>query len=975
LGKLNTILRQVDNPSTTEFCFRVIALYGDSGSSRICRGIELRHFFRCFPLLSRIDQRLCITTLSRMATKHSEALNFGPHFDQILDFLTNEDDAVRRQSAELLLTISDRIDVRFLRFDRLNDLLTSSGEMEIVRAVIQIIYHMCQQPKTHRLVKSQPPDFHRLFSCFDDEKLCHDLLKIIQFLMPTPNLPPMLWISTKVTNKEGIEFTRAVEPIVRRYFVEKCQNETLCLQTIAAAWSLSPIIPRSTFYPPLVRMARDEANIPFLIAMVFYIPDRTLALRSGLIAQLSKAKLSTTVREWGSAQISAIQASCRGLARVFPTHVLHSENIEQIASYCKAEAVYPFEFAESGLLEHSVALIRKLDGVVDLAPIAALANGILAEYQLPQIVLPSDVVSVASRIVRFRVKSPIGDVGECKIPLTSDFSMVEGWYNLNFNKGIFERLRRAIDDNPYLEAMLRGIKLEKSHQKFALYCRAFQVENYKKCSFRLDREVFSVFDNVHYALSRACNRIQKLSQNGFSLEIIEQEGRRSPFVGRPFADSERIFDLAQLLTEKVPDQFPVSPIFQNYVFSQLSNPLQTIMMFAPAAQLIFAYPRLFAPSQRLWLFRTLGLDSGLAQIQQEFWPDVTNYKQYSPVLKCVFNRNTIFEQGCFLIGRFGGGRFRLQIAFEDEEGLGDGPTQEFFTSLAHSFCKRGVKLWRDNSNAESEMVVDDNGLFPAVECDTGLLSVLGYVCGKAVLLHKVLPLPLNRAFIKMILGQGVALEEVDPQLAASLRSPEGLLDLTFVYPGTNVELKPGGKRIQITEDNFSEYRSLIESFTCGSEMIQKVEPFIAAFETNVHVGALSLFSLDEVMTLICGEDLRLSLEDLRAYTKLEHGYDAGSKLIEDFFSVCVEFTAEQQRLFLKFVTGCGRMPFGGLRGLRPALTIARRVLDIGCSADESLPSVMTCTNYLKLPAYSSKEIMRERVLEAITECQDSFELT
>ncbi len=40
-----------------------------------------------------------------------------------------------------------------------------------------------------------------------------------------------------------------------------------------------------------------------------------------------------------------------------------------------------------------------------------------------------------------------------------------------------------------------------------------------------------------------------------------------------------------------------------------------------------------------------------------------------------------------------------------------------------------------------------------------------------------------------------------------------------------------------------------------------------------------------------------------------------------------------------------------------------------------MPSVMTCANYIKLPPYSSKEVMRERLMYAICEGQNSFDLS
>lgn len=45
------------------------------------------------------------------------------------------------------------------------------------------------------------------------------------------------------------------------------------------------------------------------------------------------------------------------------------------------------------------------------------------------------------------------------------------------------------------------------------------------------------------------------------------------------------------------------------------------------------------------------------------------------------------------------------------------------------------------------------------------------------------------------------------------------------------------------------------------------------------------------------------------------------------------------------------------------------------SADTVLPSVMTCTNYVKLPEYSTKSVLRARLVTAMTEGQGAFTLS
>ena len=54
---------------------------------------------------------------------------------------------------------------------------------------------------------------------------------------------------------------------------------------------------------------------------------------------------------------------------------------------------------------------------------------------------------------------------------------------------------------------------------------------------------------------------------------------------------------------------------------------------------------------------------------------------------------------------------------------------------------------------------------------------------------------------------------------------------------------------------------------------------------------------------------------------------------------------------------------GGLANLFPRLTIVRKIE----AGDGSYPSVNTCVHYLKLPDYSTEEVMRERLLMATRE--------
>lgn len=57
------------------------------------------------------------------------------------------------------------------------------------------------------------------------------------------------------------------------------------------------------------------------------------------------------------------------------------------------------------------------------------------------------------------------------------------------------------------------------------------------------------------------------------------------------------------------------------------------------------------------------------------------------------------------------------------------------------------------------------------------------------------------------------------------------------------------------------------------------------------------------------------------------------------------------------------------------LTVVCKPSEAPYTSDDYLPSVMTCVNYLKLPDYSSLDIMRRKLGVAMKEGQGAFHLS
>ncbi|XP_051145635.1 E3 ubiquitin-protein ligase UPL3 [Andrographis paniculata] len=294
-------------------------------------------------------------------------------------------------------------------------------------------------------------------------------------------------------------------------------------------------------------------------------------------------------------------------------------------------------------------------------------------------------------------------------------------------------------------------------------------------------------------------------------------------------------------------------------------------------------------------------------------------------------------------------------------------------------------------------------------------KLLGRVVAKALQDGRLLDLPLSSAFYKLLLGHELDLHDIisfDPEFGSTLREMHALvcrrqylestgsynteelrfrgasiedLCLDFSLPGyPEYILKPGNDNVDVS--NLGDYVSLVVDATVGAGIRRQVDAFRSGFNQVFDISTLQIFSPNELDYLLCGRRELWKAETLVDHIKFDHGYTSKSPAIANLLEIMGEFTPEQQRAFCQFVTGAPRLPPGGLAALNPKLTIVRKhsstssgIASNGSgpseSADDDLPSVMTCANYLKLPPYSTKEIMHKKLLYAINEGQGSFDLS
>ncbi|CDS01488.1 hypothetical protein [Sporisorium scitamineum] len=390
--------------------------------------------------------------------------------------------------------------------------------------------------------------------------------------------------------------------------------------------------------------------------------------------------------------------------------------------------------------------------------------------------------------------------------------------------------------------------------------------------------------------------------------------------------------------------------------------------------------------------------------------------------KVRISRGNLLASAFKVFELYGSNSSVLEVEYFEEVGTGLGPTLEFYSLVSKEFARRDLKLWRDSRAGGSEedgsqYVFSPLGLFPAPllvtesstdgnQGKTGSTSdgssetagsvqkrlqafrILGQFVAKALLDSRIIDCNFSPVFMGAVLNQHVAptlatLSCVDATLARSLASMRKMpadeiesLGLDFTLPGyESIELHPGGRDETVTGDNVERYISEVLDMTLHKGIRAAVRAFRQGFNLIFPISAMSSFTADELVMLFGNTEEDWSEKTLVASVKPDHGLNADSPTFRDIVAIMAAFDVSQRREFLQWLTGSPKLPIGGFSGLHPQLTIVKRPHEAPLTPDDYLPSVMTCVNYLKMPNYSSRDKMRERLQTAMKEGSTSFHLS
>jgi len=182
--------------------------------------------------------------------------------------------------------------------------------------------------------------------------------------------------------------------------------------------------------------------------------------------------------------------------------------------------------------------------------------------------------------------------------------------------------------------------------------------------------------------------------------------------------------------------------------------------------------------------------------------------------------------------------------------------------------------------------------------------------------------------------------------------------------------------ILLTMNNIEEYVNLIYEYLFFKGVDKIIKYFRDGFNKNFNIDKLKCFNSSEIEEYICGSvDTKWDRNVLFDNLKPEHGYTNQSKTFNDLIKFMSNLDKYQRKQFLKFSTGSSRLPIGGFKAMSPKLTVVKKHCDEDNDPDDYLPTVMTCQNYLKLPEYSNYDILERKLLLAMNEGINEFNLS
>ncbi|RFU29681.1 hypothetical protein B7463_g6676, partial [Scytalidium lignicola] len=379
------------------------------------------------------------------------------------------------------------------------------------------------------------------------------------------------------------------------------------------------------------------------------------------------------------------------------------------------------------------------------------------------------------------------------------------------------------------------------------------------------------------------------------------------------------------------------------------------------------------------------LDQNVPQYKRDFRRKLIYFRS-QPALRILsgqchikVRRSHIFEDSYAEIMRQSATdlKKRLMIKFDGEDGLDyGGLSREFFFLLSHEMFNPFYCLFEYSAHDNYTLQINPHsGINPE---HLNYFKFIGRVVGLAIFHRRFLDAFFIGALYKMMLNKAVSLQDmegVDADFHRSLQwmldNPiEGVLEQTFSTEDerfgviTVEDLKPGGRDIDVTDENKKEYVDLMVKWRIQKRIDEQFQAFITGFHELIPAELVNVFDERELELLI-GGIAEIDVDDWKKHTDYR-GYTESDEVIKFFWQTIRTWDGEQKSRLLQFATGTSRIPVNGFKDLQgsdgPRRFTIEKQGDI-----TNLPKSHTCFNRLDLPAYKTLDQLQNKLTLAVEE--------
>ncbi|KDP27971.1 hypothetical protein JCGZ_19051 [Jatropha curcas] len=334
----------------------------------------------------------------------------------------------------------------------------------------------------------------------------------------------------------------------------------------------------------------------------------------------------------------------------------------------------------------------------------------------------------------------------------------------------------------------------------------------------------------------------------------------------------------------------------------------------------------------------------------------------------------------------------IRVTFVNEFGVeeagidGGGIFKDFMENITRAAFDVQYGLFKETAD---HLLYPNPGSGMIHEQHLQFFHFLGTILAKAMFEGILVDIPFATFFLSKLKQKFNYLNDLpslDPELYRHLiflkhyQGDISELELYFVIVNneygeqTEEELLPGGRNLRVTNENVITFIHLVSNHRLNFQIRQQSSHFLRGFQQLIQKDWIDMFNEHELQLLISGSLESLDVEDLRLHTNYAGGYHSEHYVIEMFWEVLKGFSLENQKKFLKFVTGCSRGPLLGFKYLEPLFCIQRAAGNANEEALDRLPTSATCMNLLKLPPYRSKQHLETKLLYAIN-AEAGFDLS